>query len=214
MGLWSLLTTSVTAAIEEQLVNIRSLDPTIVVELRYAGARNIAGRALYPVGMPALVRSSVAQKLVNAQTFLIQHHYGLKVWDAYRPQSAQAQLWGLAKNTDYVSDPTSGLSLHTWGVAVDCTLVDEKGREVTMPTDFDSFTPAAMLRYQGSDQTIKHRLWVLQAAMGRNGFYGLRTEWWHFIAKNWKEFGPIREVTPSGQAETKGPEQAKESKVR
>ena len=166
------------------------------------------GRALYPPDMPALVRSSVAQKLVNAQTFLIRHHYGLKIWDAYRPPDAQAQLWQLSKNTDYVADPAGGKSLHSWGVAVDCTLVDERGREVTMPTDFDSFTPEAMLHFHGPDQTINHRLWLLRAAMGRNGFYGMRTEWWHYIVKNWQEFGPIPEVKFSAPAKING------SKVR
>ena len=42
-------------------------------------------------------------------------------------------------------------SFHTWGVAVDATLVDEKDHEVAMPTAFDEFTPAAKLRYQGGD---------------------------------------------------------------
>src|SRR3712207_7252360 len=38
-----------------------------VIELRYAGTRNIMGRPLYPANMPALVRPSVAAKLVQAQ---------------------------------------------------------------------------------------------------------------------------------------------------
>jgi len=194
LGLCLLLESSSAAPLEDELVDVKKVDPRIVVELRYAGNRNIVGRALYPPAMPALLRLSVAQKLANAQTFLVRYHYGLKIWDAYRPPDAQAQLWQLSKNTDYVADPAGGRSLHSWGVAVDCTLVDERGREVTMPTDFDSFTPEAMLHYQGPDQTINHRLLLLRAAMGRNGFYGMRTEWWHYIAKDWQQFGPIREV--------------------
>ncbi|MEP6686536.1 MAG: M15 family metallopeptidase [Verrucomicrobiota bacterium] len=208
LGFCLLVKGSLAAPLDEELVNIRKIDPTIAVELRYAGNQNIAGRALYPPDMPALVRSSVAQKLVNAQTFLVRNHYGLKIWDAYRPPDAQAQLWQLSKNTDYVADPTSGKSLHSWGVAVDCTLVDERGREVTMPTDFDSFTPEAMLHFRGPDQTINHRLWLLRAAMARNGFYGMRTEWWHYIVKNWQEFGPIPDVRLSAPAKING------SKVR
>ena len=194
LGFCLLVKSSFAAPLDEELVDIKKIDPTIAVELRYAGNRNIVGRALYPPDMPALVRSSVAQKLVNAQTFLIRHHYGLKIWDAYRPPDAQAQLWQLMKNSDYVADPAGGKSLHSWGVAVDCTLVDERGREVTMPTDFDSFTPEAMLHFHGPDQMINHRLSLLRAAMSRGGFYGMRTEWWHYIVKNWKEFGPIPEV--------------------
>ena len=60
-------------------MDIKKVDPTIVVELRYAGARNIAGRPLYPPNMPALVRASVAQRLVKAQVYLQTNHYGLKI---------------------------------------------------------------------------------------------------------------------------------------
>ena len=50
-----------------------SVDPTIVVELRYAGLNNFTGHALYPPGTRALVRPEVAQRLAIAQQFLRQH---------------------------------------------------------------------------------------------------------------------------------------------
>jgi len=188
------------APADEALVDIKKVDPTIVVDLRYAGTRNIVGRALYPPGMPALVRASVAQRLVRAQAYLQLHHYGLKIWDAYRPPLAQAQLWQLSHNGSYVADPSDGHgSLHTWGVAVDATMVDEKGEEVLMPTDFDAFTPGAGLHYHGSDLQVSYHLKLLQTAMRRGGFYGLRTEWWHFIAYDWKRFGPVQETKLSAQ---------------
>lgn len=179
---------------EEELVDIKKVDPTILVELRYAGSKNIAGRPLYPPDMPALVRASVAQRLAKAQAYLQVNHYRLKVWDAYRPPPAQAQLWQLFQNASFVANPGDGRgSLHTWGVAVDATLVDEKGNELSMPTDFDAFTPAASLYYKGNDPQVALHLKILQTAMKRGGFYGLRTEWWHFIAYNWKAFGPVQE---------------------
>lgn len=174
--------------VEPDLVDVRSVDPTIVVELRYAGTRNIAGRALYPLNTPALVRPSVARKLAYAQGLLRERGYGIKIWDAYRPHSAHEQLWRLSPNNKYVADPKTGGSLHTWGVAVDATLVDLNGNEVAMPTDFDEFKPAATLYYAGSDQLVKRHLRLLQAALARAGFYGLRTEWWHFVVKDWKRY--------------------------
>jgi D-alanyl-D-alanine dipeptidase len=60
-----------------------------------------------------------------------------------------------------------------------------------MPTDFDSFTPAAMLVYQGNNANVRSNLNVLQRAMARSGFYGLRTEWWHFCAEDWAKYPPI-----------------------
>jgi D-alanyl-D-alanine dipeptidase len=178
----------------DDLVEINSVDPTILIELRYAISRNFLGQPLYPRHARAYVRPSVAERLARAQRFLREHGYGLKVWDAYRPQAAQYELWRAQHNQSYVADPGEGNgSLHTWGVAVDATLVDSKGREVAMPTDFDEFTPAAMLRYQGQDPVVKWHLKVLQVAMRRGGFYGMRTEWWHFVSYDWKKYGPIRD---------------------
>lgn len=181
------------SAAEPELVNIKSVDPSILVELRYATSRNVALRPLYAAGMPALLRPEVAHRLADAQRDLQKRGFGLKIWDAYRPKQAHDQLWQLSLNTDYVADPAGGGSLHTWGVAVDATLVDADGRDVKMPTDFDDFTPAAMLYYNGADQTIRRRLRTLQGAMGRAGFYGLRTEWWHFVAKDWKNYRAVDE---------------------
>ena len=183
-----------------KLVDIKSVDPSIVVELRYAGTHNALHRPLYPPSMPALVRPSVAQQLANAQRFLRPYKFGLKIWDAYRPKSVQHQLWEFAHNDLYVANPDNGVgSLHTWGVAVDATMVDAWGRSILMPTDFDDFTPAAMLRYPRMDSLIRSHLRLLQIAMDRNGFYGLRTEWWHFTAKNWKDYVSLPEMETTEQ---------------
>jgi len=177
------------------LVDIKSVDPTIVIELRYSGPNNLAGRALYSRGTPALVRPEVASRLVRAQAFLGRYLYRLKIWDAYRPKSVQAQLWQVARNNDYVANPETGAgSMHTWGVAVDATLTDACNHFVRMPTDFDELTPAAMLHYQGTDPITRSHLILLQKAMGRSGFYGLRSEWWHFIISNWKKYVPAIET--------------------
>ena len=183
-----------TAKAEVELVNIKAIEPTILVELRYATDRNIARRPLYPPGMPALVRPEVAGCLVQAHNELRARGYRLKIWDAYRPKSAHDQLWQLSPNQDYVADPAGGGSLHTWGVAVDATMADTKLKEVRMPTDFDEFTPAAMLYYNGRDQAVLRNIRTLQRAMGRAGFYGMRTEWWHFVVKNWKNYKAIDEA--------------------
>ena len=180
---------------EIDFVDVRRVDSTIVVDLRYAGTDNFTHRALYPSKMPPLVRLSVAQRLAVAQAFLRPYGYRLKVWDAYRPQAAQAALWEAIRNTDFVADPKEGIgSMHTRGVAVDVTLVDRLGKEVAMPTEFDNFTPAAIHFYQGTDPIIRANLNLLQKAMARAGFYGLRTEWWHFCAGDWAKYSPVPEV--------------------
>jgi D-alanyl-D-alanine dipeptidase len=159
--------------------------------LRYAGPNNIAHRALYPPGTKALTRPEVARSLAAAQRILQRYDYSLKIWDAYRPTSAQHALWAASHNNTYVADPGAGAgSLHTWGLAVDATLVDKKHRPVSMPTDFDDFTPAALWKYTGPDPNIRLHLRLLQICMGRNGFYGLRSEWWHFASQQWKQLLP------------------------
>jgi D-alanyl-D-alanine dipeptidase len=193
------LTLGASAAIAEpkydNLVDLKSVDPTIVVELRYATPHNLTGRALYPPEMPALVRPTTAERLVKAQRILRTQGYGLKIWDTYRPMAVQMELWQKTHNDDFVADPLEGDgSLHTWGVAVDVTLVDSDGNEVAMPTGFDEFTPAAKLHYDGDDPVIKSHIKILHAAMQQGGFYGERNEWWHFVACDWKKYAPIREA--------------------
>jgi zinc D-Ala-D-Ala dipeptidase len=165
-----------------------------VIDLRYATSHNITGRALYPPGTRALILPSVAQQLASAQKFLCQYGYGLKIWDAYRPKEVQTVLWQMAGKGDYVADPETGFgSAHSWGISVDATLVDNWRNPVSMPTDFDQFTPAAMMYYQGSDSLIRTHLRLLQVAMAGNRFYGLRTEWWHFTTTDWKKYVPYQE---------------------
>ncbi|MEY2440548.1 MAG: zinc D-Ala-D-Ala dipeptidase [Verrucomicrobiota bacterium] len=178
-----------------RLVDIKSADPTIVVDLRYAGTNNVAGRRLYPKDMPAFIRPEIVPRLRAAQKFLRSFDYRLKIWDAYRPEAAQKSLWRAIHNSDYVADPEVGPgSMHTWGIAVDCTLVDTFNRPVAMPTDFDNFTPAAMSRYSGTDRAVRNHLRLLQVAMAASGFYGFRSEWWHFTVKDWPKFLPPEEA--------------------
>ena len=178
-----------------QLVDIKSVDPSIAVELRYATSRNIAGHPFYPPKTLALVRPEVAQCLVRAQTFLRRYQYCLKIWDAYRPQSVQAELWRTVARNAYVADPHAGAgSMHSWGVAVDATLLDSSNRPASMPTDYDNFTPAAMWRYQGRDHATRDHLRLLQVAMCNAGFYGLPSEWWHFTIANWDKLLPPAEA--------------------
>jgi D-alanyl-D-alanine dipeptidase len=186
---------------DSDFVDVRSVDPTIVIDLRYASPNNFTHRPLYPSGTPAIVRFSVAQRLTSAQQFLKIRGFGLKVWDAYRPKTAQIKLWEATRNNSYVADPKEGIgSMHTRGAAVDVTLVDRSGREVTMPTDFDNFTPAAMLYYQGSNPLVRSNLKMLQKAMAHAGFYGLRTEWWHFCASDWTNYPTVPEIQRLAQA--------------
>jgi D-alanyl-D-alanine dipeptidase len=182
---------SIDANAGDSLVDVRSGDPTILVELRYAGPNNLLGYPLYPHGTRALARPEVASALTRAQAFLRRYKYGLKIWDAYRPVTVQAKLWEASHNSDYVADPETGAgSLHSWGIAVDATLVDAWDNPVRMPTDFDDFTPAAMWRYVGPFPEVRAHVRLLQNAMLRAGFWGSRREWWHYTIAHWQKYLP------------------------
>jgi len=196
----SLLQTS--RAANPQLVDIASVDPTIVIDLRYATEQNVTGHALYPRGTKALILPSVAQQLAGAQKYLRQFRYRLKIWDAYRSKEAQELLWKYAAKDQYVANPEKGFgSMHSYGVSVDATMVDDWSQDVTMPTKFDQFTPQAMMGYAGRDPTVKQHLTLLQLAMAHNNFYGLRVEWWHFTTADWKKYVPYWEDPTMSQAE-------------
>src|ERR1700719_4934534 len=106
-------------AANPELVDIATVDPTIVIDLRYATEQNVTGHALYPRGMRALILPSVAQQLAGAQNYLKPFRYRLKIWDAYRPKEAQELLWKYASKDQYVANPEKGFgSMHSYGVSV------------------------------------------------------------------------------------------------
>jgi D-alanyl-D-alanine dipeptidase len=184
----------------DSFVDVRSVDPTIVVELRYAERNNLLGQPLYPHGTRAIARREVASALAKAQAFLRRYQYGLKIWDAYRPVAVQAKLWEASHNSDYVANPGTGAgSLHSWGIAVDATLVDSWNNPVRMPSDFDDFTPAAMWRYMGPSSEVRAHVRLLQNAMLRAGFWGSRTEWWHYTIARWQKYLPPEKAKSAAQ---------------
>ncbi len=176
-----------------ELVEVARLDPTLIVELRYATARNGAGMSLYPPDFPGLLRPAVARKLLDAQRRLRAEGIGLKVWDAYRPAGAQRALWRRVGQRRYVADPDTGNgSMHTRGTAVDVTLVDlATGRERPLPTDFDSFSLDAVGIYRGPDPTVGENLRRLHRAMVDAGFLAQYREWWHFTDREWRRYAPL-----------------------
>src|SRR5216117_4603480 len=189
------------ASAGERFVDVRSVDPTITVELRYAARNNLVGQPLYPPGTRALARPEVASALAVAQSVLRRYQYGLKVWDAYRPAAVQAKLWQASHNSDYVANPEIGVgSLHSWGIAVDATLVDSHGnRDVRMPSAFDESTPAPMCPYMCSSFVIGGHVRLLNYAMHKAGFWGLRTEWWHFTIADWQKYLPPERAKSAAQ---------------
>src|SRR3989442_4881251 len=86
------------------LVDLRALDPSIRVEMRYATPHNFTGVALYPVAR-CLLRRDVAERLVRVERRLGAEGLGLLVWDCYRPFQVQQRLWALLPDARYRAEP-------------------------------------------------------------------------------------------------------------
>ncbi|HAX78257.1 MAG TPA: peptidase M15 [Cyanobacteria bacterium UBA11372] len=171
---------------EAQLIDIPSVNPSIVLDIRYATQNNFTKRRLYPVAR-CLLRATVARKLSLVQQDLEKRGLGLKVYDCYRPLSVQRQMWRLFPNPRYVANPAIG-SRHNRGAAVDVTLVDRNGDELEMPTEFDNFTVRAHVNYQGGSSQSRRNRQLLKNIMEKHGFISMPTEWWHFDADDWRKF--------------------------
>lgn len=160
-------------------------------DLRYASENNFAGRVLYAGFDCAWLRREAALGLEQAARWLAGARPGwqLLVLDALRPQRVQEAIWADAAGTPtqmYFADPKRG-SIHSFGMAVDVTLLDPRGREVDMGSGYDEMTlrshPAMDSEHLAlgvlSAAQVAERGW-LHAAMVRGGFHGIPTEWWHY----------------------------------
>ena len=169
-----------------RLVDIRTVNRNIRLDIRYATTNNFLKQKLYPIAKCAL-RSSVAQKLSLVQTDLEKSGLGLKVYDCYRPFSVTKQMWEVLPDPNYVANPARG-SRHNRGAAIDLTLVDRTGKELEMPTPFDDFTTKAHRDYRGGSAKSRKNRQLLEDAMKKQGFVGITTEWWHFDSEDWQKF--------------------------
>jgi zinc D-Ala-D-Ala dipeptidase len=169
-----------------RLVDIRTVNRNIRLDIRYATTNNFLKRKLYSTAKCAL-RSSVAQKLGKVQTDLEKIGLGLKVYDCYRPFSVTKQMWEVLPDPNYVANPARG-SRHNRGAAVDLTLVDRTGKELEMPTPYDDFTTKAHRNYAGGSAQSRKNRQLLEDAMKKQGFIGISTEWWHFDSEDWQKF--------------------------
>ena len=161
------------------LVDVAQRIPDAVLDLRYATADNFLGRQVYPDGARCLLRPVAAAKLERAARTLRERGFRIRLYDCFRPRSVQWEMWRILPRPGYVADPRKG-SHHNRGVAVDLTLADRDGRELEMPTPFDTFTRAAHHGYAGASPAARRHREILLRAMEQAGFKRNAMEWWHY----------------------------------
>ena len=163
----------------------------IRVDLRYASPDNFVGRDLYSPVDCAWLHRHAAEGLEKTVAWLALQRADVEllVLDALRPQRVQEQLWAALQGTEllgYLANPIRG-SIHSFGMAVDITLVDSRGNEFDMGTPFDDLSelshPALedtmLARGKLTTAHIANRK-LLRDAMLQGGFHGIGSEWWHF----------------------------------
>jgi zinc D-Ala-D-Ala dipeptidase len=171
------------------LVELRKLDRTLKLDVRYATAHNFLGRPVYTEAR-AFLQKPAADALVRVSKQLRKQGYGLVVFDGYRPWSVTKIFWDAtpADKKEFVADPAKG-SRHNRGCAVDLTLYDLKtGREVEMPSDYDEMTERAYANYPGGTAEQRRLRELLRAAMEAEGFAVYAQEWWHYDYKDWRAY--------------------------
>ncbi len=180
---------SVLKAPSRQMIELKSLAPTIVYDLKYALADNFMQRRMYPAATAkTFLRKDAAFAIENVQKELSAAGLGLKIFDAYRPWDVSKKFWDLVHDERYVANPAHG-SNHNRGTAVDLTIINLKtGKELNMGTGFDNFTDSAHHGFKNlPDEVLKNRE-LLRNVMEKNGFSIYNEEWWHYTFKSDTKF--------------------------
>ncbi len=189
--------TSVTDA--SDFVSLAEAVPDVILEIRYYSTYNFVGDRIDGYEEPCALMTKEAAALKNASDDAVEKGYRLKIYDAYRPQTAVQNFVEWAEDTDdtrmkeyfypeldksvlfdqgYIAEKSG----HSRGSTVDLTLFDmDTEKEVDMGGTFDYFGELSHPDYTGelTAEQIQNRN-ILRDIMLENGFKPLDTEWWHF----------------------------------
>jgi zinc D-Ala-D-Ala dipeptidase len=178
------------------LVDIKAVDSTIWVDLKYATTDNFMQKDVYGCLRRCYLQPDVAQRIEVVQQELksIDSTLSLKIFDGLRPRSVQQYMWDIldmpiTEKTKFVSNPKNG-SLHNFGAAVDITIVNTlTGDELDMGAPYDYIgvlawpkkEPELLASGELSQEQVNNRI-LLRKVMKAGYFTNIQTEWWHFNA--------------------------------
>ncbi|WP_374594221.1 serine hydrolase [Sphingosinicella sp.] len=177
------------------LYAINKADPTIRLDVRYAGTNNFMGIPVYESARAYLQRPA-AEALARVNQALRKRGYGLLIHDAYRPWYVTKMFWDASPVSSrmFVADPSKG-SRHNRGAAVDLTMFElGTGKPVETTGRYDEFSTRSYSNFVGGTD---HQRWlreVLRSAIEAEGFDVYPEEWWHFDYGDWRDY-PIGNKT-------------------
>ncbi len=155
------------------LVELIKLDPTIKLDIRYAGTNNFLGKPVYPEARAFLQRPA-ADAVVRAHRALAPHGYGLLIHDGYRPWAITKLFWDMTSGSqrEFVADPATG-SKHNRGCAIDLTMYDlALGTAVQMPGEYDEMTRRSYPDYPGGPPEARCETGSASQGDGSRGLHG------------------------------------------
>ncbi|KQM78258.1 D-alanyl-D-alanine dipeptidase [Pedobacter sp. Leaf216] len=172
---------------DNELIEIKKAIPNIKLDIRYATKNNFMQQVMYKQAR-AFARKPVVESLKKIQKELNKKGYGLKIFDGYRPYAITVEFYKKASDKNFVANPAKG-SKHNRGCAVDLTLINLKtGKELVMPTPYDSFSAAAAANYQNISPEAKKNRDFLIAIMAKYQMNVLENEWWHYDFSGWRNY--------------------------
>lgn len=170
-----------------QLVEIKKAIPNITLDIRYATTNNFMDRVMYKQAR-AFARKPVVASLKEIQAELNKKGLGLKIFDGYRPYAVTVAFYKQASNKNFVANPAKG-SKHNRGCAIDLSLINLKsGKELEMPTPYDSFSAAAAPNYPNVKPLAKKNRDFLIRTMQKHHFKVIENEWWHYDFDSWPQY--------------------------
>lgn len=188
--------------IKSSFVSLSEYVPDILLDVRYYSSYNFVGERIDGYQDPIVViTKEAAEKIRIISCKAMSLGFRLKVFDAYRPQSAVNHFVRWAKSDDvsmkkyfypdvdkknlfslgYIAEKSG----HSRGSTIDLTLFDmNKGQDADMGGCFDYFGALSHSDYDNLTDEQKNNRAVLRNLMTRNGFVPLKEEWWHYTLRD------------------------------
>jgi len=175
------------------LIELKTIDSSITLNIKYASTDNYLHLNLYHNFAKCYLNPETAGKLKIAQNKLQMYNPKLRlvVLDATRPTCVQQIMWdstkmNITEKRKFLSNPKN-YSIHNFGLAVDCSIIDEQGKLVDMGTEYD-YAGEKAFPCKEQEMLSKGELTAVQLenrhllrnAMKEAGFTINPYEWWHY----------------------------------
>lgn len=207
LGLMVALGAFAQSSLPQGFVYVKDVIPDVIEDMRYYTSNNFTGARVngYQANR-AILTTEAARALKAAADELRSKGYVIKIYDAYRPQSAVNNFVSWSKSSDQRTKahyyPTlnkkslfgpyiATRSGHSRGSTVDMTICyKDSHKEVDMGGHFDYFGTASHPSFTGKyplgqiTATNKQNRMMLRSVMVKHGFKAISTEWWHFTLKS------------------------------